>query len=368
MAGAAPVTVGVVGCGKISGVYLSNCRSFPDLQVLACADLDLDRARASASEFGVPRVSSVQDLLQDPDIEVVLNLTIPAAHAEISVAALEQGKHVYSEKPLAISREDGRRILDTAASRGLLVGCAPDTFLGSALQTCRRLMDEGAIGKPVAASAFMMIPGHESWHPDPDFYYQPGGGPMFDMGPYYLTALISLIGPVRRVTGLTRITFPERTITSEPRYGATIAVEVPTHVAGVMDFADGAIGTIVTSFDVQAHGLPPIELYGTEGTLDVPDPNSFGGTIRIRRAGAAEWNDITPALPYGGNDRGLGLADMARAIRAGGPFRANGALAYHVLDIMHAFHEAAAEGRHVELTSRCDRPAPLGEAVSHAVE
>jgi predicted dehydrogenase len=363
-----PVAVGVVGCGKISGIYLTNCSAFPNLRVLACADLDLERARAAAAEFGVPRVCSVQELLADPEIEVILNLTVPAAHAEISLAALERGKHVYGEKPLAISREDGRRILDTASSRGLLVGCAPDTFLSSAFQTCRRLVDEGAIGEPEAATAFMMIPGHESWHPDPDFYYQPGGGPMFDMGPYYLTALISLIGPVRRVTGSARITLPERTITSRPRYGATIAVEVPTHVAGVMDFAGGAIGTIITSFDVQSHGLPPIELYGTEGTLGLPDPNSFGGTIRIRRADAADWSEVTPALPYRGNDRGVGLADMARAVRSGGSFRANGALAHHVLDIMHAFHDASVEGRHVELQSTCDRPAPLTESATQAAE
>src|SRR5438270_1840312 len=211
----------------------------------------------------------------DPGIEAVLNLTVPLVHAEISLAALAAGKHVYSEKPLATNREDGWRIVDAAANAGLLVGCAPDTFLGGGIQTCRRLIDQELIGQVVACSAFWMSPGHERWHPNPEFYYQPGGGPMLDMGPYYLTALISLLGPVRRVTASARVTVPERTVTSEPNYGRRIPVEVPTHIAGVLDFAVGAVGTIITSFDVWPYSLPPGEIYGSHGTLLMPDPNAF---------------------------------------------------------------------------------------------
>ena len=354
-----PVKIGVVGCGTISGIYLQNAKLFDVLEVVACADLIPERAKARAEEFGVPRACSVGELLEDPEIEIVVNLTIPKAHAEVALAALEAGKSVYNEKPLATSREEGRRVLKLAASRALRVGCAPDTFLGGGLQTCRKCIDDGLIGEPVAAVAFMMSHGHESWHPDPDFYYQPGGGPMFDMGPYYLTALVSLIGPVRRVTGSARITFPERTITSQPKYGTKITVDVPTHVAGVLDFANGAVGTIVTSFDVWPTELPRIEIFGTEASLSVPDPNTFGGPVRLRRPRAREWIELELTHGYTRNSRGLGVADMARALRSARPHRASGELAYHVLDVMHAFHDASREGRHVEIASACGRPAPL---------
>jgi Predicted dehydrogenases and related proteins len=221
------------------------------------------------------------------------------------------------------------------------------------------LIDDGAIGQPVAAVAFMVNHGPEHWHPDPDFYYQIGAGPMFDMGPYYLTALVNLIGPVRRVTGSARITTPERTITSAPKFGTTIRVNTPTHVAGLLDFASGAVGTIITSFDVWGSTLPRIEIYGTEGTLSVPDPNTFGGPVRLNRAGSREWEDVPLTHGYAENSRGIGLADMAAAIRSGRPHRANGALAYHVLDLMHAFHDASDQGRHIEVESTCERPAPL---------
>jgi predicted dehydrogenase len=250
-------------------------------------------------------------------------------------------------------------LLGAARDKGLLIGCAPDTFLGGGLQTCRKLIDDGWIGEPIAATAFMMCRGHENWHPDPEFYYQAGGGPMFDMGPYYLTALIHLIGPVGRVTGSAQITFPERIITSQPKYGTKIKVDVPTHVAGVMDFANGAVGTIITSFDVWAARLPRIEIYGTEGSLAVPDPNGFGGPVLVRRAGASEWGGVPLTHRYTKQSRGIGVADMAYALRSGRPHRANGDLAYHVLDIMHAFSHASQEGRHVELTSACGRPEPL---------
>src|ERR671935_238140 len=245
-----PVKVGVIGCGHISATYFSVMRTFSILDVAACADLDLARAHARAAEFGVPRACRVEELLADPEIEIVVNLTIPRAHGEVALAALEAGKCVYNEKPLAVSRAEGHHLVEMARQRGLLVGCAPDTFLGAGLKTCRKVIDDGQIGEPVAATAFMMSHGHETWHPDPAFYYQPGGGPMFDMGPYYLTALVSLIGPIKRIAGSARATFPERTISSQPKAGETITVNTPTHVAGTVDFRNGAIGTVITSFDV----------------------------------------------------------------------------------------------------------------------
>ncbi|MCC6445275.1 MAG: Gfo/Idh/MocA family oxidoreductase, partial [Armatimonadetes bacterium] len=337
--------IGIVGCGNISGIYFQVCKTFEVLEIAACADLDIGRARAKAEQYGVPKACTVEDLLADPEIKIVVNLTIPKAHASVALAALEAGKSVHNEKPLTITREEGRRLLDLAAAKGLRVGGAPDTFLGAGLQTCRKLIDDGAIGEPVAATAFMMGHGHESWHPDPEFYYQTGGGPMFDMGPYYLTALVSLLGPVSRVTGSARITFPKRTITSQPKSGQKIQVEVPTHIAGVMDFAGGAVGTIITSFDVWAASVPCIEIYGSAGTLAVPDPNGFGGPVRLRRPDDKEWQETPLTHRYGGQSRGIGVADMAYALRSGRPHRASGELAYHVLDTMHAFHDASREGR-----------------------
>jgi predicted dehydrogenase len=351
--------IGVIGCGNISPIYLQAGKRFEILEVVACADIDLERAKARAAEFDIPKACSVEELLADPEIDIVVNLTIPKAHGPVGLTVLQAGKSVYNEKPLAALREEAQPLLTTARERGLRVGGAPDTFLGGGLQTCRKLIDDGVIGEPVAATAFMMGHGHESWHPDPEFYYQVGGGPMFDMGPYYLTALINLLGPVRRVTGSTRISFPERTITSQPKYGTKIAVKTPTHIAGVLDFASGAIGTIITSFDVWGHHAPIIEIYGSEGTLSVPDPNTFGGVVRVRKAREQEWVEVPLTHGYTQNSRGLGVADMAYALRSGRQHRANGELAYHVLDIMHAIHDASREGRHVEMASTCERPAPL---------
>ncbi len=354
-----PVGIGVVGCGYISEIYLKNLHDVDEFEVVACADALPERAEARAAEFGVPKALSVRELLADPEVELVLNLTVPAAHAEIALAAVRAGRSVYSEKPLAIDREDGRRLLEAARERGVRIGAAPDTFLGGGLQTCRQLLDDGAIGEPVAATAFMLNHGHEHWHPDPAFYYQSGGGPLFDMGPYYLTALIALLGPVRRVTGSTRASFPERTIASQPRAGQTIPVEVPTHVAAVLDFAGGAIATLVTSFDVWAAEVPKLEIYGATGSLSLPDPNTFDGPVRLRQAGDDTWRPVPLTHPYTANSRGLGVADMAHALRSGRPHRANGDLAFHVLDVMDAIETASREGRHVELTSTCERPAPL---------
>ena len=342
--------VGIIGCGNISGIYLANCRKLPGLALVACADLALARARAKAAQHGI-RAATVDELLADPDIDLVINLTIPSVHAEVSQRALAAGKHVYTEKPLATRRADGAATLALARAKGLRVGSAPDTFLGGGLQTCRKLIDAGAIGEPVAAVAFMTGHGPEGWHPDPEFFYKPGAGPMFDMGPYYLTALVSLLGPIVRVTGSARISFPERTIGSGPQQGQQIVVETPTHVAGVLDFAGGAVATIITSFDVWAASLPRIEVYGSEGSLNVPDPNTFGGPVRIRLAKDKELRDVPLTHGYTENSRGLGVADMASAIREGRPHRASGELAFHVLDVMAAFEEASTAGRHMAITS-----------------
>lgn len=350
--------VGIVGCGNISGIYFQNMTGpfSKQLRVAACADLDADRARAKAAEYPDVKPMGTAELLADPNIDIVVNLTIPKAHYEVALAAVQAGKHVYSEKPLTLTREQGRDLLATAKRRGVRVANAPDTFLGAAHQTCRKLIEDGAIGTPVAATAFMLCHGHESWHPDPEFYYQVGGGPMFDMGPYYLTALVNLLGPVSRVTGSARISFPTRTITSEKKRGKIVPVDVPTHIAGVLDFATGAVGTIITSFDTWGHNLPRIEVYGSAGSLVVPDPNGFGGEVKLWTPEQREWTVVPHTHPYPENSRGIGVADMAAAIDAKTPHSANGELAYHVLDIMHAFHDASSQGRHILLQSSCDHP------------
>ena len=352
-----PVNVGVIGCGAISGAYFSQCRQFPMLSMVACADMLPERACAKAEEFSIPRVCTVEEMLADPTLDLIINLTIPQAHYSVALQAVSAGKSVWNEKPLTITRADGQALLRAARASGVLVGCAPDTFLGAAHQTCRKLIDEGWIGEPVAATAFMTCRGHESWHPDPEFYYQVGGGPMFDMGPYYLTALVNLLGPVKRSTGATRISFPERTITSEKKFGEVIPVEVPTHIVGVLDFASGPIGTIITSFDVMHARLPSIEIYGTHGSMSVPDPNGPGGQVQINRHGA--WMEIPHTHPYASMSRSMGVADMAYALRSGRPHRASGDLAYHVLDIMHAIHDASRSDAHVYLESSVERPAPM---------
>lgn len=351
--------VGIIGAGDISGIYLENAAGLIPFAVGAVADLSPERARARAEQYSVPEILTPEELLAHPDIDVVLNLTVPAVHAEVSRAALKAGKHVYSEKPLALNREDGRALVDLAGSRGLLLGCAPDTFLGAGLQTCRQLIDGGMIGKPLAATAFMMSHGVEAWHPNPDFFYQPGAGPLFDMGPYYLTALIALLGPIHTVTGQAVSGFAERVITTSRRNGERIPVGTPTHVTALLGFHSGVAATLITSFDVWHAQLPRIEIYGTEGTLSLPDPNTFGGPVRVRRAGDREWQEVALERPYAGNSRGLGLSDLLAGIREGRPPRASGQLALHVLDAMQSTLESAREGRTLTLSTTAERPAPL---------
>lgn len=351
--------VGIVGCGNICGIYFKNLRTFSAVETAACADLILERAKAKAAEFHVPKAYSVRELMADPQIDIVLNLTIPRAHAEIALQALSNGKHVYGEKPLSVTMKEGGQIMELAKRKKLRVGSAPDTFLGAGIQTCRKLIDDGWIGRPVAATAFMTCRGHESWHPDPDFYYQLGGGPMFDMGPYYLTALVNLLGPVKRVAGSTQSAFKTRVITSQPKFGTIIKVNTPTHVAGTLDFANGAVGTIITSFDVWAAELPRIEIYGTEGSLSVPDPNGFGGPVKLRLPGYDGWKDVPLTHSFGDNTRGVGVADMATGIMEGRVHRASGRMAYHILEVMHSFQKSSESNKHVMIASTCERPEPL---------
>lgn len=354
-----PVGIGIVGAGVISEIYTKNLSSkFDHTKVIGIADVLPERAKARADQFGV-KAFTVDELLADPEVELVVNLTIPSAHADIAFRALEAGKSVYNEKPLAIVREDGRRILKIAAEKGLHVGSAPDTFLGGGLQTVRKLLDEGVIGEPVAVSAAMMNHGMEHWHPDPFFFFQPGAGPLFDVGVYYVTALTTLLGPFASVAALARASFQERTIANGPKEGEKIPVTTPTHIVSSVEFESGVIGSLMASFDVYETDHAKLVIYGSEGTLRCPDPNTFGGPIELLQAGATEWQEIPVELPNTENGRGLGAADLAMAMRTGEPARASGELAYHVLDVMHAVLESAERGGHVAVESTVDRPAPV---------
>ena len=350
--------IGIIGCGNISGIYFQNGARFKNLRLLACADQVMQRAQDAAVQYGV-KALSVDDLLAHPEIDAVLNLTVPLSHAEISLRALAAGKHVYSEKPFGVTREEGQSIAAEAHSRGLSLGSAPDTFLGAGLQTCRQLIEHGAIGTPVSATAFMTCHGHEGWHPDPQFYYLPGGGPMLDMGPYYLTALVHLMGPVSQVAGMASAALTERTVGSGPKLGTRFPVQVETHVAGVLQFESGAIATVITSFDIWAANLPCLEVHGTEGSLSVPDPNTFGGPVRLFRPENG-WKDVVLTHGFADNSRGLGLADMADSLENGRPARASGALALHVLDAMQCFAESARSGSFSSIRCKTMQPAPLG--------
>lgn len=346
------IAVGIIGCGNISEIYLKNLSGvMQHAKVVACADLIFERAQAKANEFGLIALT-YDEILADKDIEIILNLTIPKAHAQVCIDAINAGKSVYVEKPFASTISEGKKILELAKLKGVLVGGAPDTFLGAGIQTCKKLIEAGEIGKPVAASANMLCHGHESWHPNPEFYYQFGGGPMFDMGPYYLTALVELLGSINRVSGSAQISFPQRTKTTEVNFGEKIDVEVPTHISGVMDFESGAIGTISTSFDVWSHNLPCIEIYGSEGTISVPDPNTFSGPVKVKRFDEENWREIDVTLPYSENSRGLGVDGMAEALLTGREHKANGKLAFHVLEVMHGFYSSSETSAHINIESR----------------
>lgn len=356
------VGVGIIGAGNISSQYLKAMAAFEVLDIVGIADMKPEVASARATEFGVP-TAPVDALLADPRVEIVLNLTIPRAHVEVGLRAIAAGKHVYGEKPLGINFAEGRKLVDAARARGLRVGSAPDTFLGGAHQEARQVVDSGALGRVVGGTAFFACPGHEYWHPDPAFYYDVGGGPVLDMGPYYITDLVNLLGPVARVQALSATPFAERPVRSEPKKGQMMPVSVATHVTGTLIFASGALVQVTLSFDVPKHEHLPIELYGTEASLIVPDPNMFGGEVKIARPRAA-WELVPTTLPYAdANYRSLGLADMAHAIVSRRPHRCSGELALHVLEVMEAFEVASKEARLVDITTPVERPAPISESL-----
>ena len=356
-----PVKVGVIGCGMISDHYLSHMPTFDILDVVACADIQPDRAAEKARKHGVPIPCSVEELLSDPQIDIVVNLTTPEAHAEVSLSILRAGKHLFSEKPLGVTRGEARQILDEAADNGVLVGSAPDTFLSGWMQTCRKLIDDGAIGEPIAASVFSIERwGYPSVESDRAFVLQRGGGSMLDMGVYCVTALVSLLGPVRWVTGMTKTPFPERVFADGPDKGKRMPVTVATHTTG-------AVASVVTSTDVFAGEIPPMLVHGSHGTLRAPHPNDVSGRVHILRETSEEWEEAPLTHGYALPFRGIGVADLAQAITSGRPTRASGQLAYHVLDTMLAFDDSARTRTQVKVQSECPRPAPLPPHPEEAV-
>jgi predicted dehydrogenase len=377
------LNVGIIGCGNISGIYLQNIPAYRGLRLAACADMRMEAAEAQASRHGIEALS-VDALLRRDDIDLVVNLTVPGAHYEVSLAALQAGKHVFSEKPLAVAFEQGRTLVEEAERRHRLLGCAPDTFLGAGGRLARRLVDEGAVGRILSGSAFLMSHGMEHWHPDPEFFFKPGGGPILDMAPYYLSALVNIVGPVKRVMSMAGIGFAERVVTANStRKGDRIPVETPTHVTALLEFASGAQVTFCMSWDVWKHGHPPIELYGTDGSMRVPDPNFFGGTVEVterggdwqvhdsgdRPLGAPNWRSPNwpPEAPSRANYRALGLADLASAALSGTPHRSTGRLALHVLEVMHCLLEGAATGQPMTVTTALERPPVLEEEQAAAL-
>lgn len=364
-----PVKVAMIGCGSISGIYLTNItKVFKELELVGVCDLIPERAEKAQKEYNVPKIyPTMYDAFADPEVEVVLNLTRPYQHFEVSKAALEAGKHVYSEKPLGADFEEGKKLVALAKEKGLMLGGAPDTYLGAGIQTCRELIDNGAIGKPIGAACFMICHGHESWHPDPEFYYKRGGGPMMDMGPYYVTALVNLLGGIKSVTGITKRFFPKRLITSEPHCGEIIDVEAPTHLTGMLEFDNGAVGTIITTFDVHYNSQARFEIYGTEGTMMVPDPNGFGGPIQIYRPEDGEWKEMPLTFDYKENSRGIGLADMACSLRTGSPFRSSWEQTFHVLEVLTSFEKSSDAHAAYQMETHYDQRPPIKRHPIHGV-
>jgi len=360
VASSRPLGVAVVGCGTISDEYLRNLTSFPDLNVLFCADLDLTRAKDQAARYGIGASGTLAQALEYPGVEIVVNLTLPVAHAEVAAAAISAGKHVWNEKPLTTDPATGRALLDQAERAGVRLGCAPDTVLGAGLQTARRLIARGAIGTPQTALTLFQSPGPESWHPSPEFLFQPGAGPLFDLGPYYFSALAAIFGPARRVVSVGRRAAATRVIGSGPRAGTEFAVEVPTHVGALVEYDGGGAASLLFSFDSPLPRPGFVEITGTEATMAVPDPNRFDGDIRIHRRGRDQsWETIGSAGASAG--RGLGVLDLARQLRAGQPPRASGQLAEHVLEVMVAA-QASLEGAAFEpVDSAFVVPPPLPE-------
>ncbi|MEO0746426.1 MAG: Gfo/Idh/MocA family oxidoreductase [Pseudomonadota bacterium] len=369
--------IGIIGCGNISAAYLRLAPLFKGLEMRAVADLNADAAQARAAEFGV-RAETVPGLLAAGDIDIVVNLTIPAAHFSVTRDILNAGKHAYAEKPLVLTLAEGEELRRLASANGLRVGSAPDTFLGGAHQAARAALDAGTIGKVVTGTAHIMSHGMEDWHPNPDFFFLPGAGPMLDLGPYYITNLIQLLGPVRRVSALTSMGRTERTIGSQPRKGETIPVKTPTTLHALLDFASGASITLSTSWDVWAHRHDHMELYGLDGSMFLPDPNWFSGTVEVtERDGAPRTldagdhpfsvpNDDMNGTPMA-NYRMAGLADMAAAMAEGRAHRCSLDLALHAVDVMTSILRAGEEGAVITLSTTCDRPEPLSADAARAL-
>jgi len=351
----------MVGVGAISGIYLENItKTFKEIQLLAVCDLVRERAENAQKNYNVPKIyDTMHEMFADPEIDIILNLTRPYEHYGVTKAALEASKHVYAEKPLGASLAEGRELVALAESKGLMLGGAPDTFMGAGIQTCRKLIDGGIIGDPIGAAMFMICRGHESWHPDPEFYYKFGGGPMFDMGPYYLTALVNMLGSVKSVTGSVKKSFPTRLITSQPFVGTVVDVDVPTYITGIMQMDNNVTATIFTTFDVAYPGQARFEIYGSEGTMFVPDPNSFGGPVQVFRREDGELKNMPLLFDYKDNSRALGLADMAKALETGRAARASYKQTLHVLEVMEAFTASSVAKKVVKIQSKYKREAPM---------
>jgi predicted dehydrogenase len=349
------MNVGMVGCGAISGQYLATLDRLSDVTLVAVTDLDRSRAEAVAADREGVRVLTLDELLADDDVDLVLNLTIPAAHADVALRAIAAGKHVYGEKPLTATVEEAERVLEAAAAAGVVLGCAPDTVLGTGVQTARKAIDDGRIGAPISATATMTTPGHERWHPNPDFYYVPGGGPLLDMGPYYVSALVTLLGPVTSVIGAASRTRASRTIGSGARAGEQIPVSTDTHVTGILTHASGALSTLVMTFDAVKTQAANLEVHGETGSLIVPDPNHFAGDVKLFSLGSDEWEVLPVSAGYRDAGRGYGVADLARTAPGAEP-RAGGALAFHVLEVLQSVLGSAAGGSAVTITSTVARP------------
>lgn len=359
------IGIGILGCGNISDIYLKNLTTvFHDVRVVGVCDVNAQAAEAKASAYGLPcRFADYDEMLSSEQVDVVLDLCPPLLHYEMNKKALLAGKHVYSEKPLATAYDQARELTKLAEDGGLLIGCSPDTVLGAAVQTCRKLIDGGLIGDVVGCSANLIKRGVETWHPNPNFLYQPGAGPLLDMGPYYIGALLQLMGRVRSVQGLSGISFPERIITSQPHYGEVIHVNVPTYVNAMLEFDSGALGSLIMTFDVHKAHLPFVEIYGSQGTLSVPDPNLFGGEpILLYRAEKGDWLEMPQMFRYTENSRGLGLADLCEAIRTGREPRAGSRAALHTVEIMEKILQSAESGKRMQLESEYVRPEPMDSA------
>jgi len=356
------INIGIIGCGNISGIYFQNLiNTFKNINVYACADIIPEKAKEASEKWGVP-VMTNDEIFTCDEIDIVLNLTNPQPHYKVCKDALLAGKHVYVEKPLSLFFNEGCELVELAKSKNLMIGGAPDTFMGAGIQTCRKLIDDGFIGTPIGATAFMMCRGHETWHPAPEFYYKKGGGPMFDMGPYYLTALVNLMGGVSEVSGMTSMSFPTRTITSEPLFGTVVDVEVPTHVSGLLRFENGAVASIITSFDIAAHNLPCIEIYGTKGTIQVPDPNCFCGPVMLSTVTGGGFKEIPLTHNYAEDSRGIGLSDMAQCIIDGNlNNKANGNLCSHVLEIMCAIHSSDRNSETYKMSTKFEKTPALSQ-------